>query len=187
MRGIEKPTDRKRLRRLSVAEYAQLWGALQNDGHVASDVFLFLAISGWRSGEARLLKWSELDLDRRVATLGNTKSGVSIRPLSSAAIEIIKRQQRTSEYVFALQKGGPITNLTSYWNRLQMPDDVSPHVLRHSFASLAADMGISDHLISGMLGHSRQSITSRYMHLSDRALIETADKVAQETLRLMKA
>jgi site-specific recombinase XerD len=68
-----------------------------------------------------------------------------------------------------------------------MPKDVSPHTLRHSFASLAGDMGIADHFISGMIGHKRQGVTSRYMHLSDRALIETADKVSNETLRLMKA
>jgi hypothetical protein len=32
-----------------------------------------------------------------------------------------------------------------------MPDDVTPHVLRHSFASLAADMGQPDHTIFGLL------------------------------------
>ena len=185
-RGIEKPKDRKRLRRLAVGEYAQLWSALQNENHVASDVFLFLAVSGWRSGEARLLKYSELDLDRRIANLGDTKTGPSVRPLSMAAIEVIQKQQRAGEYVFALQKGGPITNLTSYWRKLNMPRDVSPHSIRHSLASLAADMNVSDHLISGLLGHSGKNMTSRYMHLSDKALIETADKVANETLRLMQ-
>ena len=69
-----------------------------------------------------------------------------------------------------------------------MPKDVTPHSMRHSLASLAADMGVSDHLISGLLGHSRRNITSRYMHLSDGALIETADKSpAEATLKLMKA
>jgi integrase len=102
-------------------------------------------------------------------------------------VEIIERQPRQSEFVFDHQRSKPISNLTPHWNKLGMDKSITPHVLRHSFASLAADMGISDHLISGMLGHSRQSITSRYMHLSDRALIETSDVVAKETLRLMKA
>ena len=66
-----------------------------------------------------------------------------------------------------------------------MPSDVTPHVLRHSFASLSADMGFSDNVIAGMLGHARSSITSRYIHL-EKALIEAADKVAAETLRLMR-
>ena len=73
VRGIEKPADVKRNRRLSNAEYAQLWSALEDEKSVATDVFLFLAISGWRSGEAKNLKFSEVDLERRIATLGDTK------------------------------------------------------------------------------------------------------------------
>jgi len=67
-----------------------------------------------------------------------------------------------------------------------MPSDVTPHTLRHSFASLAGDMGLSDSTIAGLLGHSRQSITSRYIHL-DKALVAAADAVANETLRLMRS
>jgi integrase len=185
--GLEKPADVKRLRRLSESEYAQLWGALENEKNVASDVFLFLAISGWRSGEAKNLRFSELDIERRVATLGDTKTGVSIRPLSGAACEIIKRQPvKGGEYVFEHRHAKPISNLTPWWNKLGMPDDVSPHVLRHSIASLGADLGLPDHTISGLLGHSRQGITSRYLHLGDKALLEASDLVANETLRLMR-
>jgi integrase len=67
-----------------------------------------------------------------------------------------------------------------------MPDDVTPHTLRHSLVSLAADMALPDHIVSGLLGHARQGITSRYMHLGDRALIEASDLVANETLKLMR-
>ena len=42
----------------------------------------FLALTGWRSGEAQALRWSELDLSRRTATLADSKTGRSIRPLS---------------------------------------------------------------------------------------------------------
>jgi integrase len=183
-RGVETPKNKKKLRKLSIAEYAQLWRAL--NGNVAADVFLFLAISGWRSGEARLLKFSELDLDRRIATLGDTKSGLSVRPLSGAAIEIIQRQERTSEFVFALQQGAPINKLFHHWENLDMPKDVTPHTLRHSLASLAADMQMPDSIIAGLLGHKLGSITSRYTHLSDPALIDAANRVANETVRLMQ-
>jgi integrase len=183
-KGIVKPKDNRKTRRLSLAEYAQLGTAIGNSTTVANDIFLFLAVSGWRSSEARLLKHSEIDLERRIATLADTKTGVSIRPLSRAAIEIIKRQSSQSEYVFALQQGRPATNLFPPWKKLQMPKDVTQHTLRHSFASLSADMGYSDNVIAGMLGHARSSITSRYVHL-EKALIESADAVAVETLRLM--
>jgi integrase len=129
VRGVETPKDNRKLRRMSVAEYAQLGRAL--DGNAARDLFMLLAVTGWRSGEARLLRWSELDLDRKIANLGDTKSGQSVRPLSGAAIEIIQKQSRTSEYVFALQQGQPIKKLFHHWENLGMPKDVTPHTLRH--------------------------------------------------------
>jgi integrase len=78
-KGVVKPKDNRKTRRLSVAEYAKMGEAL--NGSVPNDIFLFLAVSGWRSSEARLLKYSELDLERRIATLGHSKTGISVRPL----------------------------------------------------------------------------------------------------------
>lgn len=184
-RGVETPKDKQRTRRLSEAEYAQLWSALQGGSNIAADVFLFLAVSGWRSGEARLLKWSELDFDRRIANLSDSKSGQSIRPLRSRRNRIIQKQERAGEYVFALQQGALISKLSNHWVKLGMPKDVTPHVLRHSYASLSADMQFPDHTIARLLGHSQKSITSKYIHM-ERAVIEAADKVATETLRLMR-
>ena len=90
------------MRRLSEAEYAQLGKALNGNlkNNTAMFVIKFLVISGFRSGEALQLKWNELDIERRIATLENTKSGRSIRPLSQAAIEIVQAQKRASDYVF---------------------------------------------------------------------------------------
>jgi integrase len=155
-------------------------------GGIISDIFLLLAVTGFRSSEAKNLRWSEVDLERSTAILEDTKSGRSVRPLSGAAIAIIKRQKPSSEYVFDYGHGKPIDQLRYRWVRLDMPKDVSPHVLRHSLASLAADMGLSDNTISSLLGHKGRSITSRYMHGSDKSLIAAADQVANETLRLMR-
>jgi integrase len=183
--GLEKPKDAKRTRRLSEAEYGQLSAALAQADSPFSSIAMMLAITGWRSSEVKNLRWTELDLDRKIATLGETKTGLSIRPLSSAAIDIIRLQGQTSQFVFPYVKGKPIYNITPHWNRLKMPPDVTPHTLRHSFASLAGDMGLADSTIAGLLGHARSSITSRYIHL-DKALIAAADQVAGETLRLMQ-
>ena len=183
-KGIVKPKDVHKTRRLSLTEYQQLGTLLNDSPTVPNDVFMFLALSGWRSSEARLLRYSELDLERCTATLGETKTGVSVRPLSSAAIDIIKKQSGDGEYVFAHQ-GKPFQNIHPHWYKLKMPEDVTQHTLRHSFASLAADLGFSDHVIAGMLGHVRTSVTSRYLHL-EAALIKAADAVAAETLRLMQ-
>jgi site-specific recombinase XerD len=79
----------------------------------------------------------------------------------------------------------PVNNLRPHLNKLKMPDDVSPHVLRHSFASLAGDLGRPDHTIARMLGHRQSSITSRYIHM-EKTVIEASNIVANETMRLMQ-
>jgi integrase len=188
--GVDKPTDVKRMRRLSDAEYARLGSALNGGAKaqpIAASVIKLLVLTGWRSGEAKNLRWDEVDLPRQIATLGDTKSGMSVRPLSKIAVEIIEGQPRKDAFVFSYERGCPLSNLRPHWLKLEMPEDVSPHTLRHSFASLAADIGHSDNTIASLLGHSRGTITSRYMHLADKSLIAAADAVALETMRLMKA
>jgi hypothetical protein len=58
-------------------------------------------------------------------------------------------------------------------------------VLRHSFASLAADLGYNEPTIATLLGHKAHSITSRYVHSADAALLAAADAVANATTKLM--
>jgi integrase len=184
---VKKPADVRRMRRLSEAEYAQLGKALTGSAHkndIAMSIIKFLAISGFRSGEALKLKWHELDMERCIVNLEDTKSGRSIRPLSQDAIEIVQSQTRASEYVFGLRR--PISDLRYQWEKLGLDKSVTPHVLRHSYASLAADLGLADHTIARLLGHTQKSVTSRYIHM-ERALIEASDLVAAETLRLMRS
>ena len=51
--------------------------------------------------------------------------------------------------------------------------------------SLAADLGLADSTIAGLIGHKQQSMTSRYLHL-DKVLVSAANTVASETMRLMQ-
>lgn len=143
---VEKPKDTKRTRRLSDSEYQQLGTALNGGATVApiaASVIRLLALTGWRSSEAKDLRWSELDLPRQIANLGDTKTGVSVRPLSKVAIEIIEAQPKKDEFVFSYEHSRPISNLRPHWLNLEMPKDVSPHTLRHSLASLAAEDGFA--------------------------------------------
>jgi site-specific recombinase XerD len=55
---------------------------------------------------------------------------------------------------------------------------VTLHVLRHSFAAVAAEMGFSELTIAGLLGHSVPGVTARYAHVPDSALVAAADRVA---------
>ncbi len=56
--------------------------------------------------------------------------------------------------------------------------DVTPHVLRHSFASLANDLGFTEVTIAALVGHAHGSITSRYIHSIDANLVSAADTMA---------
>jgi site-specific recombinase XerD len=57
-------------------------------------------------------------------------------------------------------------------------ESVTLHVLRHSFAATAAEIGFSELTIAGLLGHSVPGITARYAHVPDSALVASADRVA---------
>jgi integrase len=83
--GVIRFADGKRERRLSDDEYPALSEALRKADTegvwpAAIAATRFLAVAGWRSGEAIGLRWSELDLARRTATLvDNTRTGRSIK------------------------------------------------------------------------------------------------------------
>ncbi len=68
----------------------------------------------------------------------------------------------------------------------EMPADVTPHTLRHSFASLAGDLGYSEPTIAALVGHKGHTITSRYVHTADAVLLAAADAVANRTAELMR-
>lgn len=55
---------------------------------------------------------------------------------------------------------------------------MTAHVLRHSFASIGNDLGFTEATISAIVGHSRSSVTSKYIHTLDTALIMAADTIS---------
>jgi integrase len=63
--------------------------------------------------------------------------------------------------------------------------DVTPHVLRHSFASIAADLEYSELTIAALIGHAKASVTSRYTHKADAVLLQAADAVSSRIADLM--
>ena len=56
--------------------------------------------------------------------------------------------------------------------------DVTTHVLRHTHAATAAEMGFSELTIAGLLGHRVAGVTARYAHVGDPALLVAADRVS---------
>jgi integrase len=195
--GVIRPADGKRDRRLTDVEYTSFGRALKK-GEVegiwpaAVAVARFLAVTGWRSGEALALRWEEIDVPRCTVTLGDTKTGRSMRPLAKAAIDILQSLSPSGRLAFPATRGNGdmiMSGFKKLWKRLarlgELPTDVTPHVLRHSFASLAADLGYSEPVIAALVGHQGRSITSRYLHSADAVLLAAADAVADRTLEPM--
>jgi len=194
--GVVRFADGRRERRLSDDEYAALGAALrQGEAEriwpAAIAATRFLALTGWRSGEALGLKWADIDLGRRTARLAETKTGLSVRPLSSVACDVVRTLPRMAgDLVFPATRGdGRMTGFPNLWARIaklgSLAADVTPHVLRHSFASLAADLGYSEPTIASLVGHKGHTITSRYVHSADAVLLAAADAVSNRTAELM--
>jgi integrase len=157
---------------------------------VACAALRFLALTGWRIGEVRSLLWESIDDERHKATLHDTKTGVSERPLGQAARELLKAERDrqgqnsvTSAYVFpsSLDDHRPIADVGALWLNVVHKAELTltPHGLRHSFVTVARELGYGDHVIAALVGHSLGSMTSRYGMAPRDIVREAADKVSE--------
>ena len=195
VRGIKRHKDGQRNRRLSEAEYAALGEALRTTPETAWPIAVaatkFLALTGWRRGEMLALKWSEVDLVTRTARLSDSKTGASMRPLSHGTCDALRALPRLGELVFPASVGvdKPMRGFHKIWLRVAkqaaLPSDVTPHVLRHSIASVADDLEVSELTIAALLGHKKASVTAKYAHKADAVLLQAADVVSDRIAELM--
>ena len=78
-------------------------------------------------------------------------------------------------------EGKPLIGFPKLWKKIFKDTDlatITPHVLRHSFSSIANDLGFTEATIGSLIGHSRGSVTGRYIHTVDTMLIMAADTIA---------
>ena len=195
-RGAKRPADNHRTRRLSAEEYRQLGKALaeaQAEVEAPQGIagIWLLALTGCRSGEIINLKWDEVDKEGSCLRLTESKEGASIRPAGQAVFEVLTQAEKKKDcpYVLVPVRGdGPFGGMARAWKRTikrTQLTGVTPHTLRHSYASVAGDLGFTESTIAALLGHAAGSVTSRYVHHLDSVLVAAADKVAGAIYEMM--
>lgn len=187
--GIRKPKDRVRDRRLSEAEYRDLGKMLREaesspEYEPTVNIIRLLALTGCRRSEIISLKWRDIDLENSCLRLSDSKEGASTRPIGLPAVESLEHLKTTAvgEYVFPGIRGSEaFGSFPNHWRKIFGASEIpnfTAHVLRHSFASTANDLGMTESTVAALVGHSTGSITSKYIHSIDSVLIMAADTVA---------
>jgi integrase len=188
VRGIRKPADGVKKRRLSDDEYRLLGRMLQQKGEdeqfkTTVQIIRHLALTACRRGEAINLIASEVDVGGSCLRLVDSKEGASVRPVGLPVLDLLAPLLSEDRgFVFkSTVDGKPLVGFPRLWKKLVKDTPlagVTPHVLRHSFSSIANDLGFTEATIGALMGHSRGTITGRYIHTVDSLLVMAADTVA---------
>lgn len=185
--------DNRRLRYLSKDEADRLLGRLSEKSQDVHDICLLSLHSGARAGEIFGLTWGDVDLDRSMLTLRDTKNGETRKAFVTAqAVEMLRNRRPAaavpSDLVFPGQGGKQIKAISKTFERtvdelglnegLSDPrDHVVFHSLRHSFASLLVENGTPLFTVKELLGHKDIRMTARYSHLGENTMLDAAKRL----------
>jgi len=191
-RGVARPKGKERKPPFSFETVEALGKAMREaeaDGENTTGLraIRFLLTTGCRRMEGLALKWQAVDSGARCLRFEDTKSGPQNRPAGRSVFEHLLGFQPDKAvpdaYVFqGASKSGHFVGLPRVWRRICKRagiQAVSIHGLRHWFASAATELGYSELVIAGLLGHRVQGVTARYATAPDSALCSAADHVAR--------
>jgi integrase/recombinase XerC len=190
---VPSPKGEKRLPTfLTVDEVVKLVEAPGSDNVYESRdraVLELLYSCGLRVSELVGVNLNDLDLESmsvKVLGKGNKERLVPLGSKASSAIKIYLIQRLDlkpkEDYLFVNSRGGRLTTrsidriIKKYAAISGIPKNISPHVLRHTFATHLLGGGADLRAIQEMLGHKSLSTTQRYTHTSVEKLMEIYDK-----------
>jgi integrase len=211
-KGIERYPERGRERYLTTEELARLGAALDegetiglpyevdetkpkskhapkaDKRRVKLDPFAVAAIrllilTGARFREILDAKWSQVDLERGVIFLADSKTGRKPIYLSAAAqavLAALPRIEGNPHIIAGAKDGASRADLKKPWAavcRAAGLEGVRLHDLRHSFASFGAGASLGLPIIGKLLGHSQAATTHRYAHLDADPLRRAVDTI----------
>jgi integrase len=188
VRRLKEP--RGRVRFLSDEERERLLQVCRESSNPRLYPLVLVAVStGARSGELLALRWPDVDFERRLAVLHDTKNGDRRAiPLAGLALEELKRRSKVrridTDLVFA-NPDGVATFPRKAWKKALQAADIENfrfHDLRHTAASYLAMTGATLAELAEILGHKTLAMVKRYAHLTEQ---HTSTVVARMNERMI--
>jgi integrase/recombinase XerC len=189
-------------RTLTVDEMFNLLDHIDDDGPAARRdraLLELLYAAGLRVSELVALDLRDLDLGARMVRVlgkGNKERMVPFGAKAAEALarwldgsESLRASGRAGDALFLNLRGGRLTDrsvrriLGRRLREAAIHARLSPHDLRHSFATHMLGAGADLRAIQELLGHASLSTTQRYTHVSTEALMKTYDKAHPRALR----
>ena len=193
---IETPKKPKRLPNcLTEEEIERLLEApnLETDAGIRDRAMLeTMYASGLRVSELLNLKRGQVNLSKCIITVFGKGAKERKVPIAEYAVEYIKlyikevrnkNEGRGTDYLFLNRKGEPLSRVyffkqvKKYSELAGIETEVSPHTLRHSFATHLLNHGAQLRMVQGMLGHTNIATTQIYTHVSREKIKSDYDKM----------
>ena len=146
-----------------------------------------LYATGMRISELINLKITDIDIERSVLKVLGKGSKERLIPFGEKASDSLsyylkKRKKSLAKEVFISNRGKKMTR-TGFWQRIKiylsregLQDSISPHTLRHAFATHLLNRGADLRSVQLLLGHSDLSTTQIYTHIAKQRLGEVLKK-----------
>lgn len=151
----------------------------------ARAILELLYATGIRCSELVGLDRAEVDLEARLLRVLGKGRKERVVPFGTAAQTALRRYlsalgpaSRATDAVFVNQKGGRLTDRSvrrlvgQRIKALSIIRKISPHTLRHAFATHLLERGADLRSIQELLGHASLSTTQRYTHVNTRQLLD---------------
>jgi integrase/recombinase XerC len=191
-RALLSPRQDKRVpTHLDETDVARLL-EMPGDGDIAvrgRALLEMLYATGIRCSELVGLDLSEVDLDARmVRVLGKGRKerivpfGMRAQSALLAYLPVREQARPREDALFVNARGGRLTDrsvrllVARRVHQVALARRISPHTLRHSFATHLLQRGADLRSIQELLGHARLATTQRYTHVNTRHLLEIYKK-----------
>jgi integrase len=137
----------------------------------AASLFKLAMFTGRRVGELLGAKWTDVNLDKGILTLPQTKAGerqfVYLNDPATAVLRTLPRIEGNQYVIVGNVPGKPLNFYRRAWNRILKRTEIEPfppHGLRHNYASTLVAAGVPLETVGHLLGHKNSVTTRKYAH-----------------------